>query len=752
MKRITEDQKIAKTIWKGILMIVLVTGFIALGLSTGEKPQLVPEEGEMFAPTILKSGENFNIHLESGKFVYGLESNKASELNNMFSKLYNGEEHLLILVFNKQFPSDDDQGKLLEQLREKAEKDEKQGIQILVVYDGNEMWIIDSGKYTNRGFLRSIMDKFTKKIRAEGIVFENYADYLPAYFDIFIKELPTLKMKLKFVGNDKFASKELTQKRKEFVKKIQLDGVDAHQKELTRLFVHIEYDIYAYNEKSPYYRSFAQFERVWDQKLTEIKMAYSTKKGKENFYLLKDVIYEKLGIYSIDKPYDKDRASFLYAFVLDPSVQCSADTRLIVAVAQGVLGSELQNLVVIATKGHLLPGYLDSNGDLHGIEMMVKRRGEVAFGNINDGSIKTEMIVYDAEKFVLAESLYSDYDITEIHEKAKIFDNRKTTAGSRKPARKGRFFNRQGTCIDSYDCLHDPSQGSNSKFERPSLFGFGTAEVPSGRLPMVEADTVDPSTYSNMDTVRRISRGEGVRSGTPSATGVTTAGMRGFDSRILDNPLDKALKELNREYGNIPGQPPGFVYTGYKAIRHPGETESTIVLYWQNKEVKQEVYDGGQLLGANVLTKFDSYTVDPAAGETELRFLSSRFGMNAELREMEFESVEYESLTKEQAEIEKKGEDFKDYLKEYYSLQHSKTEGEIKDFTYNGYDKYADGYKVYYEYTGKYASDLKTKWKLFLMKADIYYGVKNPKYSGTQFSYYSQRYLPGAKPKPDFVK
>jgi len=413
-----------------------------------------------------------------------------------------------------------------------------------------------------------------------------------------------------------------------------------------------------------------------------------------------------------------------------------------------ITNEDKNHLVVIATQGHFLPGYLDSNGELYGIAMMFKGKGYVPFGNKNkEGDIKTEMIVYDAKKFVLAESLYSDYDVSQISKEAEIFNNRKTTMG--KPVEKGRLLG------DGASYGNDPSQGSESKFKRNSIFGWGTADVPAGRLPLGNADTIDPSVYNSPSAASSISGGEGGTSGGGGGVlkplepiggdGVSTGTLEGNQ---LPSGLQQAVDKCNQWYGNKPGMPPGFVYTGSKSIRAKGQTKTTLVLYWQNYDIKQVISGVGQ----NVLAKFDYYEIDPANAKHDFIFIKSNCDLNEKRSQRQLDTdFKYESITKDQARLEldyeQSKEQFKNALKAKYK-EYGRTQGSVDGLDYVGYKEYGDGFEVYYKYVGDGANMLESMF----FKEDLYLGKgRNPVYKGSNFEFYTSVPLT-SKQKPYFLK
>lgn len=180
---------------------------------------------------------------------------------------------------------------------------------------------------------------------------------------------------------------------------------------------------------------------------------------------LKAALYEQLG--ETEMGYDKD-----FNTVADPllskTLQCRSGTKLFLLAAREHAAGLLQpgeKLVQIHTSGHVFPGLLAADGRLFGIEMTKRGKGLISFGALAElGKSGIEIQVLDANHALAQDAIGQ-----------RAFGEETTLANTVKP---------------------DQNIAFGGGFGRPNTdqFGFGKADVPSGRQPIDRVDHISPRT------------------------------------------------------------------------------------------------------------------------------------------------------------------------------------------------------------------------------------------------------------------
>lgn len=209
----------------------------------------------------------------------------------------------------------------------------------------------------------------------------------------------------------------------------------------------------------------------------EYKVNYENKIA-EKFHSGDDLIYNK-DFYYVQNPITENR------------VQCYSGTNLFASLNE-LSETPQKNMVFIYTAGHVLPGYIISDGKnlkLVGIETTAGGKAQVNYGVTNNiaGSIQ----VFDAHQVMLMEVLRAEVSnnsdvMKEMIETMKIYD-----------------FN--------YDEMHNSSEtnsvtassGNGTGGGAPaslnaSMFGFGSSDQEAGDIPRQKIDTIEDIRFQNV--------------------------------------------------------------------------------------------------------------------------------------------------------------------------------------------------------------------------------------------------------------
>jgi len=346
-----------KHMMKATFVILLSIGIALFGFITSDRSNDIKTVGLVVENLGMAANQDYEskyhiadeIGLRSGSFILNFESSKelfsklikGSEVDKKLGRLYYGGYYLIIIV-----------GKSKEDYTEKEVRDihsamslisnlDKKKVKTMIYFlnegEGSGFHYPGSSEKFSSSVSKGMTEKFNewKERMTKLDIMQDFtqAETMEMIMMLFVESInenllgkKTVEEETKdFVGNNKFSSKELKQKRKEFFEKMQKDGVDAHLDELSELFAHTEYDIYVYNERSsfgkePYFVSFSKFfTEKWSLLNQGVAYEFYHKEpkleGKEKFYFLKQKTYEKLGIDDMVNPYDKDRASLTYALL-----------------------------------------------------------------------------------------------------------------------------------------------------------------------------------------------------------------------------------------------------------------------------------------------------------------------------------------------------------------------------------------------------------------------------------------------------